>query len=49
LNNGRDLLRYSDTARIISVVFGEPITHDRRKEGFIRYYEGRMGTQREPG
>lgn len=46
LNNGQDLLRYSDTARIMSEVFGEPITHDGSKEGFIRYYEGRMGLQR---
>lgn len=46
LNNGHDLLRYSDAARIMSEVFGEPITHDGSKEAFFRYYEGLMGAPR---
>lgn len=46
LNNGQDLLRYSDAASIMSEVFGEPIAFDGSKDAFIRHYEGRIGTQR---
>lgn len=46
LNNGQDLLRYSDAARIMSEVFGEPITHEGSKESFFKYYAGRMGEPR---
>jgi uncharacterized protein YbjT (DUF2867 family) len=46
LNNGQDLLRHSDAARIMSEVFGEPITHDGSKESFFKYYEGRIALRR---
>ncbi|MEU6371593.1 NAD(P)H-binding protein [Streptomyces sp. NPDC046909] len=39
LNNGHDLKRYSDVAELMSEVFGEEITHDGSKEGFLRAYD----------
>lgn len=38
LNNGHDLMRYSDVAVLMSEVLGEPITHDGSKEAFYEAY-----------
>ena len=38
LNNGHDLLRYSDVAALMTEVFGEKITHDGSKESFFKAY-----------
>jgi uncharacterized protein YbjT (DUF2867 family) len=38
LNNGHDLLRFSDVAEVMSDVFGEKITHDGSKEAFFDAY-----------
>jgi len=46
LNNGHDLMRFSDVAELMTEVFGEKITHDGSKEGFFKEYE-RMGDRRE--
>ena len=38
LNNGHDLMRYSEVAELMSEVFGEKIRHDGSKDGFFRAY-----------
>lgn len=38
LNNGHDLMRYSDAAVLMSEVLGEKITHDGSKESFFAAY-----------
>jgi uncharacterized protein YbjT (DUF2867 family) len=38
LNNGHDLMRFSDVAEVMSEVFGETITHDGSKEAFFNAY-----------
>lgn len=38
LNNGHDLLRFSDVARLMTEVFGEEITYDGSKETFFEAY-----------
>jgi uncharacterized protein YbjT (DUF2867 family) len=38
LNNGHDLMRFSDVAEVMSEVFGEKITHDGSKEAFLNAY-----------
>ena len=38
LNNGHDLMRYSDAAKLMSEVLGEKITHDGSKESFFAAY-----------
>jgi len=38
LNNGFDLMRFSDVAEVMSEVFGETITHDGSKEAFFNAY-----------
>ena len=38
LNNGHDLMRYSEVAALMSEVLGEPITHDGSKEAFYEAY-----------
>ena len=38
LNNGHDLMRFSDVAEVMSDVFGEKITHDGSKEAFFDAY-----------
>jgi uncharacterized protein YbjT (DUF2867 family) len=38
LNNGHDLMRFSDVADVMSEVFGEKITHDGSKEAFFDAY-----------
>jgi hypothetical protein len=38
LNNGHDLMRFSDVAQVMSDVFGVEITHDGSREGFFRAY-----------
>jgi uncharacterized protein YbjT (DUF2867 family) len=38
LNNGHDLLRFSDVAELMSEVFGERITHDGSREAFFHAY-----------
>ncbi|MCW8378660.1 NAD(P)H-binding protein [Streptomyces justiciae] len=43
LNNGHDLMRFSDVAELMSEVFGEQITHDGSKEGFFKEYGPYMG------
>lgn len=43
LNNGHDLLRYSDVADLMSEVFGEKITHDGSLEAFTREYGAQFG------
>lgn len=39
MNNGHDLMRFSDVAELMTEVFGEKITHDGSKETFFREYE----------
>lgn len=43
LNNGHDLMRFSDVAELMTEVFGEKITHDGSKEGFLSSYSGQLG------
>jgi hypothetical protein len=43
VNNGHDLMRFSDVAELMSEVFGEKITHDGSKEGFLDAYSQRFG------
>lgn len=38
LNNGHDLMRFSDVAALMTEVFGETVTHDGSKEGFYAEY-----------
>ncbi|OBJ99960.1 NAD(P)H-binding protein [Mycobacterium sp. 1245852.3] len=38
LNNGHDLMRFSDVAEVMSEVFGEKVTHDGSKEAFFTAY-----------
>ncbi|OBG27515.1 NAD(P)H-binding protein [Mycobacterium sp. 852002-51057_SCH5723018] len=38
LNNGHDLMRFSDVAEVMSDVFGQKITHDGSKEAFFNAY-----------
>jgi uncharacterized protein YbjT (DUF2867 family) len=38
LNNGHDLMRFSDVAELMSDVFGEPIAHESSREAFIAGY-----------
>ena len=38
LNNGHDLMRFSEVAELMSEVFGEKIRHDGSKESFFRAY-----------
>jgi hypothetical protein len=38
LNNGHDLMRFSDVAEVMSDVFGEKITHDGSKRAFFDAY-----------
>jgi len=38
LNNGSDLMRFSDVAEVMSDVFGETITHDGSREAFFDAY-----------
>ena len=46
LNNGHDLMRYSDVAELMSEVFGEKITHDGSKEAFFDAYYAHLGEVR---
>lgn len=43
LNNGHDLMRYSDVVELMSEVFGEKITLDSSRESFVESQSGRMG------
>lgn len=43
LNNGHDLMRFSEVAELMSDVFGEKITHDGSREGFLQAYFQRLG------
>jgi len=38
INNGHDLMRFSDVAALMSEVLGIPITHDASREGFLAGY-----------
>jgi hypothetical protein len=38
LNNGHDLMRFSEAAELMTEVLGEKITHDGSKEGFFAAY-----------
>ncbi|MFD1538779.1 NmrA family NAD(P)-binding protein [Nonomuraea guangzhouensis] len=38
LNNGQDLMRFSEVAELMSEVFDEKITHDGSREGFFQAY-----------
>lgn len=38
LNNGHDLMRYSDVAALMTELLGEPITHDGSKQAFHETY-----------
>ena len=38
LNNGHDILRFSEVARLMSEVFGREIVHDGRRDSFFREY-----------
>lgn len=46
LNNGHDLMRFSDVADLMTEVFGEKITHDGSKEAFFEEYAEQMGDVR---
>lgn len=46
LNNGHDLMRYSDVAALMTEVLGENIVHDGSKEAFFNAY-AHMGDRRE--
>ncbi|MFD1545087.1 NAD(P)H-binding protein [Nonomuraea guangzhouensis] len=43
LNNGHDLMRQSEAAELMTEVFGEKITHDGSKEGFLNAYSRQFG------
>ncbi|MGW0710036.1 NmrA family NAD(P)-binding protein [Streptomyces sp. NPDC002643] len=43
LNNGHDLMRFSEVAELMSEVFGEKITYDGSEEAFLKAYSGRLG------
>ncbi|MFE7277337.1 NAD(P)H-binding protein [Streptomyces phaeolivaceus] len=43
LNNGHDLMRFSDVAELMTQVFGERITHDGSKEKFLATYNPLFG------
>jgi uncharacterized protein YbjT (DUF2867 family) len=43
LNNGHDLMRFSQVAELMTDVFGEKITHDGSKEGFSAAYSRQLG------
>jgi uncharacterized protein YbjT (DUF2867 family) len=43
LNNGHDLMRFSDVAELMTEAFGEKITHDGSKEAFFNEYSAQMG------
>ena len=43
LNNGHDLMRFSQVAELMTEVFGEKITHDGSKEGFSAAYSRQLG------
>lgn len=43
LNNGHDLLRFSDVANLMSDVFGVPIAHEASREAFLAAYQHKMG------
>jgi uncharacterized protein YbjT (DUF2867 family) len=43
LNNGHDLMRFSDVAELMTDVFGEKITHDGSKEAFTNAYSRQIG------
>jgi uncharacterized protein YbjT (DUF2867 family) len=43
LNNGHDLMRFSEVAELMTDVFGEKITHDGSREGFFDAYSQRFG------
>jgi uncharacterized protein YbjT (DUF2867 family) len=38
LNNGHDLMRFSDVAKLMSEIFGAPITHESSREAFLAGY-----------
>ena len=46
LNNGHDILRFEDVARLMSEVWNEPISYDSSKESFFTTYAG-MGPRRQ--
>lgn len=41
MNNGVDILRFSEVARMMSEVWGEPIRHDSSKDSFFKWYADR--------
>lgn len=43
LNNGHDLMRFSDVAELMTDVFGEKITHDGSREAFQAAYSRHFG------
>jgi uncharacterized protein YbjT (DUF2867 family) len=43
LNNGHDLMRFSQVAELMTDVFGEKITHDGSKEAFSAAYSPQLG------
>jgi hypothetical protein len=43
LNNGHDLMRFSDVADVMSDVFGEKVTHDGSMEAFFDTYSQQLG------
>ncbi|HKT53820.1 MAG TPA: NmrA family NAD(P)-binding protein [Caulobacteraceae bacterium] len=46
LNNGHDILRFEDVAKLMSEVWNEPIRHDSSKEAFFATYS-QMGPRRQ--
>lgn len=45
LNNGHDLMRFSEAVELMSDVLGEKITHDASKEAFFEAYSQRFGAR----
>jgi uncharacterized protein YbjT (DUF2867 family) len=43
LNNGHDLMRFSQVAELMTDVFGEKITHDGSREAFSNAYSRQLG------
>ncbi|MCW8378657.1 NAD(P)H-binding protein [Streptomyces justiciae] len=45
LNNGHDLMRFSEAVELMSDVLGEKITHDASREAFFAAYSQRLGAR----
>jgi uncharacterized protein YbjT (DUF2867 family) len=43
INNGHDLMRFSDVANLMTEVFGVPIAHESSREAFLEGYKDTLG------